>query len=181
MSRSQTFATVSDCRCFSTELYWLQVKFELVNNPAIKTIIKILMAIFLRNGKAFHRLEALLIQLGSTGTSTAVPWYKSHGPVSRYKLENYSLSLAYTENLKIPARFVWGAYRSRYVICGWLKAGIHVLFTLSSHANIWLEKITKFIIISCQGAVLARANDIAFCEVDQRSNLLEPKVTNKVL
>ena len=56
-----------------------------------------------------------------------------------------------------------------------------MLFTLSSHANIWLEKITKFIIISGQGDVLARANDIAFCEVDQRSNLLKKALVSLFL
>ena len=75
----------------------------------------------------------------------------------------------------------YGSYHSRHVFRGWLKAEMHRLLTHSSNINIWLEECHKFYDHLRARGYPARAIDATFRKVswNQRSKLLEPKVTSK--
>ena len=159
----------------SAELFRLQAKFESVNNPAIKSVITLEWqgmpsaggaadpAVFDRT--KHRRVNFLDLDIKAVYTTTMVEFefgvYRKPGNAYAY----------------LP----YGSYHSRHVFRGWLKAEMHRLLTHSSNINIWLEECHKFYDHLRARGYPARAIDATFRKVswNQRSKLLEPKVTSK--
>ena len=148
-----------------------KAKFELVNNPAIKSVKTL-------EWQSVITLEWQGMSSAGGASDPALFDWNKHRRRRRVNVLDLDIRAVYARKVEFwSIQEIWEHQRvSNYVFRGWLKTQMHRLLTQSSNRNVRLEECRYF-----YDHLWALGKDSTFHNIswNQQSKLLEPKVTSK--